>query len=66
MLALPKELLATLGELVKFCGRIVGQVYGLRVFAFFGEALRQCGILILSSTLVIWGCLLYTSPSPRD
>src|SRR5436309_3036779 len=30
-------------------------VYGLRVFRFFGEALRQSGILILSSTLVIWG-----------
>ena len=27
----------------------------LRVFRFFGEALRQAGILILSSTLVIWG-----------
>ncbi len=55
MLALPKELLTTVGEIAKFCGRIVGQVYGLRVFRFFGEALRQCGVLILSSTLVIWG-----------
>ena len=36
-------------------GAILGQVYGLRVFRFFGEALRQAGILILSSTLVIWG-----------
>ena len=27
----------------------------LRVFRFFGEALRQAGILIISSTLVIWG-----------
>ena len=27
----------------------------LRVFRFFGEALRQAGILIVSSTLVIWG-----------
>ena len=55
MFALPKELLTTFGEIVKFCGRIVGDVYGLKVFKFFGEALRQCGILILSSTLVIWG-----------
>ena len=30
-------------------------VYGLRVFQFFGESLRQAGILILSSTIVIWG-----------
>ena len=54
-LAVPREWIATFGEISKFCGKIVGQVYGLRVFRFFGEALRQCGILILSSTLVIWG-----------
>ncbi|UTI63249.1 ABC transporter permease [Paraconexibacter antarcticus] len=54
-LAVPKDWISTFGEIAKFCGKIVGQVYGLRVFRFFGEALRQCGILILSSTLVIWG-----------
>jgi phospholipid/cholesterol/gamma-HCH transport system permease protein len=43
------------GELFKFCGRVLGQVYSLRVFRFFGETLRQAGILIISSTLVIWG-----------
>ena len=47
--------IATTGEISKFSARVVGQVYGLRVFRFFGEALRQSGILILSSTLVIWG-----------
>ena len=31
------------------------EVFGLRVFKFFGEALRQAGILIVGSTLVIWG-----------
>jgi len=46
---------ASFGEIAKFCGRIIGHVFGLRVFRFFGEALRQSGILILSSTLVIWG-----------
>jgi phospholipid/cholesterol/gamma-HCH transport system permease protein len=46
---------ASFGDLSKFCGRVVGQVYNLRVFRFFGEALRQSGILIISSTLVIWG-----------
>ncbi|MGH2950669.1 MAG: ABC transporter permease, partial [Solirubrobacterales bacterium] len=30
-------------------------VFGGRVFKFFGEALRQAGILILGSSLVIWG-----------
>ncbi|HEY3020848.1 MAG TPA: ABC transporter permease [Solirubrobacteraceae bacterium] len=43
------------GELAKFAGRVMGLVYSGRVFKFFGEALRQCGILIISSTLVIWG-----------
>ncbi|HET7589985.1 MAG TPA: ABC transporter permease [Solirubrobacterales bacterium] len=43
------------GEIAGFSGRILGQVYSLRVFRFFGEALRQAGILIVSSTIVIWG-----------
>ena len=56
-LAVPREWIASFGEIVKFCGRVVGEVYGLKVFRFFGEALRQAGILILSSTLVIWGLI---------
>jgi len=55
ILTLPRDWIANGGEIIKFTGRIVGQVYGLRVFRFFGEALRQSGILILSSTIVIWG-----------
>ena len=47
--------LAALGDIVKFAGRVFGEIFRLRVFRFFGEALRQAGILILSSTLVIWG-----------
>ena len=54
-LALPRDWLASTGDLAKFCARILRDVYGARVFRFFGEALRQAGILILSSTLVIWG-----------
>jgi phospholipid/cholesterol/gamma-HCH transport system permease protein len=54
-LAIPRDWIANFGEISKFCLRVLGQVYGLRVFRFFGEALRQSGILILSSTLVIWG-----------
>jgi phospholipid/cholesterol/gamma-HCH transport system permease protein len=56
-LALPREWVASFGDIVKFCGRVLGEVYGLKVFRFFGEALRQAGILILSSTLVIWGLI---------
>jgi phospholipid/cholesterol/gamma-HCH transport system permease protein len=54
-MAVPRDWLASFGEIAKFCGRIMGQVFTLRVLKFFGEALRQAGILILSSTIVIWG-----------
>ena len=56
-LSVPRDWVASMGEIVKFCARIVGAVYGLRVFKFFGEALRQSGLLILSSTMVIWGLI---------
>jgi phospholipid/cholesterol/gamma-HCH transport system permease protein len=56
-LAIPREWIASFGDIVKFCTRVVGEVFGLRVFRFFGEALRQAGLLILSSTLVIWGLI---------
>jgi len=55
--AVPRDWLESMGEIVRFCSRIVGQVFSLRVFRFFGEALRQAGVLILSSTLVIWGLI---------
>jgi phospholipid/cholesterol/gamma-HCH transport system permease protein len=56
-LAVPRDWLATFGEIVKFCSRIVGEVFSLKVLRFFGEALRQAGVLILSSTIVIWGLI---------
>jgi phospholipid/cholesterol/gamma-HCH transport system permease protein len=52
--ALPREWLASTGEIGRFTGEIVRDVWGLRVFRFFGEALRQCGILIVGSTAIIW------------
>ena len=33
----------------------IGDIFNARVFGFFGEALRQAGILILGSAMVIWG-----------
>jgi len=54
-LAIPRDWLASLGEIARFGGRTMGLVYSGRVFRFFGEALRQAGILILGSALVIWG-----------
>jgi phospholipid/cholesterol/gamma-HCH transport system permease protein len=56
-LAIPREWITSFGEIVRFCGRVIGEVFGLKVFRFFGEALRQAGLLILSSTLVIWGLI---------
>src|ERR687896_393249 len=55
--AIPRDWLASFGEIVRFCGRVVGEVLSLKVLRFFGEALRQAGVLILSSTLVIWGLI---------
>ena len=54
-LAVPRGWMDSIGEISRFCGTVMGQVYSGRVFRFFGEALRQAGILILGSTIVIWG-----------
>jgi phospholipid/cholesterol/gamma-HCH transport system permease protein len=54
LLAMPREWLAATGEIGKFTGSIVRDVWGLRVFRFFGESLRQAGILIVGSTAIIW------------
>ena len=53
--AIPRDWLASFGEILRFCGTVIKEVFGLKVFRYFGEALRQSGVLILSSTLVIWG-----------
>jgi phospholipid/cholesterol/gamma-HCH transport system permease protein len=60
LLALPREWIAATGEIAGFTGNIVRDVWGLRVLRFFGEALRQAGILIVGSTLVIWGLVFIT------
>src|SRR4051794_271080 len=54
-MTIARDWIASFGEIAKFAGKILGNIFGLRVFRFFGEALRQSGILILSSTIVIWG-----------
>src|ERR1700754_3129176 len=51
----PRGWLVSSGLIVKFAVGVVRDVFSLRVFRFAGEALRQAGILIVSSTLVIWG-----------
>ncbi|HUY58644.1 MAG TPA: ABC transporter permease [Solirubrobacteraceae bacterium] len=55
LIAIPRAWLEAFGDIVKFGGQVLGDVVNLRVFKYFGETLRQAGILIVSSTLVIWG-----------
>jgi phospholipid/cholesterol/gamma-HCH transport system permease protein len=64
LLAMPREWLAVTGELVRFGSRVVGDVYSLRVLRFFGESLRQAGILIVGSTAVIWSLVFITGLGP--
>jgi phospholipid/cholesterol/gamma-HCH transport system permease protein len=54
LLAMPRQWLAATGEIGRFTAIIVREVWGLQVLRFFGEALRQAGILIVGSTAVIW------------
>src|SRR4051794_12469086 len=56
-LAVPRDWLGSLGDIARFSGKVMGIVYSGRVMRFFGEALRQAGILILGSTIVIWGAV---------
>jgi phospholipid/cholesterol/gamma-HCH transport system permease protein len=49
-----REWLAATGEIGRFTGLVVRDVWGLRVLRFFGESLRQAGILIVGSTVIIW------------
>ena len=46
--------LASTGELGEFSLRVLTDVASLRVLRFFGETVRQAGILIISSTAVLW------------
>jgi phospholipid/cholesterol/gamma-HCH transport system permease protein len=57
LLALPREWLEATGEIGRFMGTVIGDVWGGRVLRFFGETLRQAGILIVSSTVVIWALM---------
>ncbi len=54
-LAVPRDWLESLGTIARFCVRTMMLVLNGRVFHFFGEALRQAGILVLGSMVVIWG-----------
>ena len=53
-LDVPRGWFDAFGELARFGSRVAGLVYSGRVLRFYGESLRQAGILILGSALVIW------------
>jgi phospholipid/cholesterol/gamma-HCH transport system permease protein len=50
----PRGWLGAFGEIARFGVRVAGLVYSGRVLRFFGESLRQAGILILGSALIVW------------
>jgi phospholipid/cholesterol/gamma-HCH transport system permease protein len=50
----PRAWLESFGEIARFGSRVGGLVYSGRVMRYFGEGMRQAGILILGSALVIW------------
>ena len=62
--ALPREWLAASGEIGGFMGTVARDVLALRALRFFGESLRQAGILIVGSTGVIWGLVFITGLGP--
>jgi len=53
-LDVPRGWLDSFGEIARFGTRVAGLVFSGRVLRFFGESLRQGGILILGSALIIW------------
>ena len=55
LIVTPKEWIASFGEIAKFCGGSSGTSTGCASFASSARRCARPGILILSSTLVIWG-----------
>ena len=53
-LDVPRGWLDSFGEIARFGTRVAGLVFSGRVLRFFGESLRQGGILILGSAVIIW------------
>jgi phospholipid/cholesterol/gamma-HCH transport system permease protein len=45
------------GLIIKFSAAVVRDVASGRVMRYFGEAIRQAGILIISTTVVVWGLI---------
>jgi phospholipid/cholesterol/gamma-HCH transport system permease protein len=55
VLARPLAALTSFGEATKFCAKIVVKVFNGRVLRFIGETVRQAGILITGSAIIVLG-----------
>ncbi len=53
-LDVPRGWLDAFGEVARFGSQVAGLVFSGRVLRFFGEGLRQAGILIFGSAVIIW------------
>jgi phospholipid/cholesterol/gamma-HCH transport system permease protein len=53
LLSAPRSWVESFGLMVHFFARVVAGVYSGRVLRFFGECLRQAGILIVGSVLIV-------------
>ena len=62
MTAVLRTWVESAGELCKFSGRVLRQVYGLRVFRFFGETLRG---LKTTFARLIEGPMVYQYPEEK-
>jgi phospholipid/cholesterol/gamma-HCH transport system permease protein len=54
-LSVPRDWIASFGDIARFSRRVVVDAFDGHVLRFLGETLRQAGILILGSAIVIWG-----------
>jgi phospholipid/cholesterol/gamma-HCH transport system permease protein len=54
----------SVGEIAGFASNVVRDVWGLRVLRFFGETLRQAGILITGSAVIVWAYVFVVGLGP--
>jgi phospholipid/cholesterol/gamma-HCH transport system permease protein len=54
-LDVPRGWLNSFGEIARFGTRVAALIFSGRVLRYFGESLRQAGILVLGSALIVWG-----------
>jgi phospholipid/cholesterol/gamma-HCH transport system permease protein len=60
LLAMPRGWFAETGQIGSFLTHVVGDVWSLRVLRFFGETIRQSGILIMGSAVIVWALVFVT------